>query len=815
MKNTKFFTITFLGVLLLTSSLQAQEKSETLQWNCPSPTDITYPDSEKAMWDILFYFETTASSQGGVATDGNFIYTSSFSTEMFRKFTMDGVFVEEFTIPGISNCGCLTYDGNKFYGARGYIDDGIYVMDLENHLLTNTISLSVQSIIGIGHISYDPSLDNGNGGFWIGYWHELAAVDMSGNEIIPNVVTGMPGIAGTALDNVTDPDNPGLFCFQQTGGSDLEITKFDINTQTFSGVLHVATDIPGPSGGSSNSIASGMNSFINNDGKLVLLGMIDCFPGNEMIFEYEITNAFNYTNDISVQSLISPVTGENLTANEDITVKLLNNGTEAQSGFDIQYTIDDGTGPLGPFTKTVTETINPGDFLEVTFDEQADLSSAGTEYTIVVSSFLTGDENPANDILTKVVQNTAGVYCYASGSSSSNQEYISNMTFGDISNSSSASQYTNYSGDPALYIYLEPGVASALTITLANPYNADLSAVWIDWNANGDFSDPGENVFVSAFGQGPYNTDITAPDDALQNTKLRMRIRLDYNNPAPEPCGTTSFGEVEDYAVFVTGAQLNPATNLQYEISGIDINLTWDAPESKDLLGYNVYHSFNLGEFENAGYVTGTSYTFESAEIGSHRFFVTAVYDEGESPESNMVEAVIAAPMPPENLQLEIDEGNFYLSWDAPGGKDLLGYNLYRSLNYGNFVLLEYTTGTSYTIESPEPGGYRFYVTSVYDQGESSASDTIEIMYTGMIENNLNTINIYPNPVTGFATLMYQNPGHKVYNLKIMNIKGETVRTINNITDNKLVIEKGNLTSGIYFIEIRGEKTFRSKFLIN
>ncbi len=726
MKKIKIFTITFLGVLLLTSSLQAQEKDEALQWNCPTPTDITYPDSEKAMWDILFYFETTASSQGGVATDGNFIYTSSFSTEMFRKFTMDGEFLEEFTIPGISNCGCMTYDGEKFYGAKGNLSDGIFVLDLENHSLTNTIPVSAPSIIAIGHISYDPGLDNGNGGFWIGYWHELAAVDASGNEIIPNVVTGMPGIAGTAIDNVTDPDNPGLFCFQQTGSTDLEITKFDINSQTFSGVLHVATDIPGPSGGSSNSVASGMNSFVNNDGKLVLLGMVDHFPGNEMIFEYEISNAFVYANDISVQTLISPISGDDLTANEDVTVKLLNNGTVAQTGFDIEYTIDDGTGALGPFTKTVSETINPGEFLEVTFDEQADLSSPGTEYTIVVTALLSGDENDANDVLTKIVQNTSGVYCYASGSSSSNQEYISNITFGDISNSSSASQYANYSGDPALYIYLEPGVASELTITLANPYNADLSAVWIDWNGNGSFYDPGESVYLSPMGQGPYVTNITAPEDALQNTSLRMRIRLDYNNPAPDPCGTTSFGEVEDYTVIVSGVQLDPPTDLQYELIAGDINLTWDAPGGKDLLGYNIYYSFNYGDFELLAYVTETSYTFDAAEAGSHRFYITAVYDEGES----------------------------------------------------------------------------------------DASNIIDVLITGIAENIFNKVNIYPNPISDFGTIEFQNTGNNLYNLKIMDINGKTVRCINNITDNKIIIKKGDLSRGLYFVEITGIHKYRSKFFI-
>ena len=262
--------------------------------------------SGRAMWDILLYFETTASSQSGVATDGSFIYTSSFSTELFRKFEMDGTFVEEFTISGISTCNSMTYDGTYFYGAKGNLSDGIFVMDLENHNLLSTIPVSAPSIIGIGHISFDPELDSGNGGFWIGYWHELAAVDMNGNEIIADLWTGGAtlGCAGSGYDGATDPANPCLYLFRQTGSSNLEITEFDINSQVFEpAVLHVATDIPGPSGGSTNSVASGMNSFINRNGKLVLLGMIDCFPGNEMVFEYEISDAFAYVNDIGMEML--------------------------------------------------------------------------------------------------------------------------------------------------------------------------------------------------------------------------------------------------------------------------------------------------------------------------------------------------------------------------------------------------------------------------------------------------------------------------------------------------------------------------------
>jgi len=545
------FIVFFIFFLISIFDITAQKNVKALQEQCPVKTDKTNLSGEKAIWDILLEFETTSSSQGGVATDGKYIYTSSFSTDMFRKFELDGTFIEEFSIPGVPKVGCLTYDGTFFYGARGPIENGIFMLDLENHVLVSTVSVSAPSIVGLGHISFDPELDGGNGGFWTGYWAELAAVDMNGNEIIANVVTTMPGIAGTAYDNITDPANPCLFCFQQTGSSNLEITRFDINTHTFSDVLHVATDISGPSGGSSNSVASGMNSFVNSNGKLVLLGLIDCFPGNEMIFEYEISNNLSYTNDVSIESLISPVTSSNLTANEDVTVRILNNGTASVSGFDIQYTINDGIVTYGPFSKTISGSINPGDFVNITFDEQADLSNSGTEYTIVITSLLSGDENNENDILTKSVTNIAGMYCDASGGSSASSEHISNVSIGSVSNSSGADHYADYSDDTNLFIYLESGVAAQLTVTNGHGYNANNCAVWIDWNNNGDFYNTGENVFVSAMGQGPYITDITAPGTALQGTNLRMRIRIDYNQPNPDPCGSTSFGEVEDYTIIV------------------------------------------------------------------------------------------------------------------------------------------------------------------------------------------------------------------------------------------------------------------------
>ncbi len=373
----------------------------------------------------------------------------------------------------------------------------------------------------------------------------------------------------------------------------------------------------------------------------------------------------------------------------------------------------------------MNETIAPGDFLNVTFDQQADLSSPGTEYTFVITALLTGDENAANDILTKMVQNTAGVYCYASGSSSASAEYISNVTIGEMSNSSGADQYANYTGDPGLYVYLEAGIASEITITLANPYNADLSAIWIDWNDNGNFYDAGEEVYVSAFGQGPYVTNIIAPESAMQNTNLRMRIRLDYNNPSPDPCGTTSFGEVEDYTVIVAGPQLNPPSNLQSEVANGDIQLVWDAPVAEDLISYKIYHSWDYSDFTVIDSITDTAYLYVSPSSGSHRFYITAVYDEGESVPSNMVEEMI----------------------------------------------------------------------------------------TGITEQHVTAIGIYPNPVSDKAVVTFSNPGNKTFDVMVMNSNGQVVKNIHNITGHEFTIRKENLSKGIYFIRICGDETFFGKLM--
>jgi len=137
-------------------------------------------------------------------------------------------------------------------------------------------------------------------------------------------------------------------------------------------------------------------------------------------------------------------------------------------------------------------------------------------------------------------------YCDASGGC---DEYIENVTFATINNTTACDGYGDYTGLVAYVPYETP---YEITITIGNAYSSDYGAVWVDWNQDFDFDDAGEEIVLDVnYGYGPYTGFITAPSDAVAGP-TRMRVRLSYASP-PGPCGTTSYGEVEDYSLFVGG----------------------------------------------------------------------------------------------------------------------------------------------------------------------------------------------------------------------------------------------------------------------
>ena len=158
------------------------------------------------------------------------------------------------------------------------------------------------------------------------------------------------------------------------------------------------------------------------------------------------------------------------------------------------------------------------------------------------SGIYQGDDVSCDDVVCEQFYCDAGaIYC---------DEYISRVQIDVIDNPSGCGvgQYEDYTDlGPATVTY---GVGTALTVTNGNPiWSSDICSVWIDWNQDCVFDDVTE-VIGDVNGVGPYVFNITPPPSALPGPTC-MRIRIDYANSNPQPCGNSTYGEVEDYTVVI------------------------------------------------------------------------------------------------------------------------------------------------------------------------------------------------------------------------------------------------------------------------
>lgn len=216
------------------------------------------------------------------------------------------------------------------------------------------------------------------------------------------------------------------------------------------------------------------------------------------------------------------VTGLLTTSDQYITV----NTTSAQSLGDL----NPGENAQAIFSVSVENSVPPGHVSVLSFVMEA---MHGIEESMGVSIAFTD-------------------YCEAT--TANQDEYISNVAFGTINKSSgwqgAVADYTDLTN------IMEPGESQAITVTNGNAWSSDKVTVWVDWNANKELGDASNETYVltSVGGGATFQGNIVVPATA-QAAQYRMRVRMTYSSD-PEPCGSASYGEVEDYTIIVAGGPL-------------------------------------------------------------------------------------------------------------------------------------------------------------------------------------------------------------------------------------------------------------------
>ena len=135
----------------------------------------------------------------------------------------------------------------------------------------------------------------------------------------------------------------------------------------------------------------------------------------------------------------------------------------------------------------------------------------------------------------------------------------------------------------------------------------------------------------------------------------------------------------------------------------------------------------------------------------------------------------------------------------------LLSYNIYRD----DEVLENITAPASeYTDVDVPIGVHTYYVTAVYDEGESDPSNTVTVdIITSVPEMDAGRMVIYPNPA---ANRVYVESESDIISVVLYTYLGQVVTTLEPAM-NKAVLDVSNREPGIYFVRIETEQGIVTK----
>ena len=153
--------------------------------------------------------------------------------------------------------------------------------------------------------------------------------------------------------------------------------------------------------------------------------------------------------------------------------------------------------------------------------------------------------------------------------------------------------------------------------------------------------------------------------------------------------------------------------------------------------------------------------------------------------------SVVLSLSPVTDLEADVNENSVSLSWTA--SEDASAYIINR-----DGVELANQEGTTF-IDNVEDGVYTYSIIATDGNGRysSAAYVTVSVGVVGVEENSLESLSIYPNPVSNTLTI---NGGNAEYSYMMFNGMGQMVANGSAYGTEKISVE--GLLKGVYFLRL-------------
>ena len=256
--------------------------------------------------------------------------------------------------------------------------------------------------------------------------------------------------------------------------------------------------------------------------------------------------------------------------------------------------------------------------------------TASTTYSFTVKAKdAAGNVSVASNAVSVTTTANTITYCTASATNT-NDERIQKVQLGTINNTSTGT--AGYENFTALSTNLVRGTSNTISVTpfwTATKYNEAYS-VYIDYNQNGVFTDTGEKVWTKTGSQTtPATGSFTVPATATLGA-TRMRVMMKYSTAPTSPCGTYTYGQVEDYTVNITATAKVDEGNTKALSFGLYPNpVTGDVLNITNLENAANFRIYNLmGQQVAAGKIENNEVHISALAAGA---YIIEVSDENSS----------------------------------------------------------------------------------------------------------------------------------------------------------------------------------------